>query len=241
MTAEAQGDSVPPLHIPKGTMKDLTLVFDLDGTLVDTAPDLVAATNHVLQHIGLPTVDEKSLRPFIGQGAHYMVEHAMGPAAEKLTLPERTRLLGLFLDFYGRNIAVGSRPFEGTLEALDSLSRQGAKLAVCTNKMEHMSRSLLEALGMSRYFASIAGRDTLPTFKPDPGHLLGTIELAGGDPARAIMIGDSRTDIDTAKAAKIPVIAVSFGYTDTPVVQLSPDAVIDHYRELEPAIVALMR
>ena len=150
-------------------MKDLTLVFDLDGTLVDTAPDLVAATNHVLQHIGLPGVEEKSLRRWIGHGAHYMVEHAMGPAAEKLTMPERSRLLELFLDFYGRNIAVGSRPFEGTIDALESLSRQGAKLAVCTNKMEHMSRTLLEALGMTRYFASIAGRDTLPTFKPDPG------------------------------------------------------------------------
>jgi phosphoglycolate phosphatase len=222
-------------------MKDLTLVFDLDGTLVDTAPDLVAATNHVLQHIGLPGVEEKSLRRWIGHGAHYMVEHAMGPAAEKLTMPERSHLLELFLDYYGRNIAVGSRPFEGTIEALESFSRQGAKLAVCTNKMEHMSRTLLDALDMTRYFASIAGRDTLPTFKPDPGHLLGTIKLAGGNPARAIMIGDSRTDIDTAKAAKVPVIGVSFGYTDVPVSEMSPDAVIDHYRDLERAIVALTR
>ena len=104
-----------------------------------------------------------------------------------------------------------------------------------------MSRALLEALGMNRYFASIAGRDTLSSFKPHPDHLLGTIRLAGGDPARAIMIGDSRVDIATARAANVPVIAVSFGYTDTPVAELKPDAVIDHYRELEPAIVALMR
>jgi phosphoglycolate phosphatase len=222
-------------------MNDLTLVFDLDGTLVDTAPDLIAATNHVLEHMGLAAVDEKSLRPFIGYGARYMVEHAMGPAGEKLSGEERERLLERFLDHYRRNIAVGSRPFEGTVEALQSFKRQGAKLAVCTNKMEAMSRALLKALDMNHYFASIAGRDTLASFKPHPDHLLGTIRLAGGDPARAIMIGDSRVDIATARAADVPVIAVSFGYTDTPVAELKPDAVIDHYRELEPAIAALKR
>ncbi len=222
-------------------MNDLTLVFDLDGTLVDTAPDLIAATNHVLEHMGLARVDERSLRPFIGHGARYMVEHAMGSAAARLSDEEHERLLERFLDYYGHNIAVGSRPFEGTVEALQSFQRQGAKLAVCTNKMEAMSRSLLEALGMNRYFASIAGRDTLSSFKPHPEHLLGTIRLAGGDPARAVMIGDSRVDVATARAANIPVIAVSFGYTDTPVAELKPDAIIDHYRELEPAIAALMR
>jgi phosphoglycolate phosphatase len=222
-------------------MNDLTLVFDLDGTLVDTAPDLIAATNHVLEHMGLARVDARSLRPFIGHGARYMVEHAMGSAAAKLSDEEHEQLLERFLDYYGRNIAVGSRPFEGTVEALQSFQRQGAKLAVCTNKMEAMSRSLLEALGMNHYFAPIAGRDTLASFKPHPEHLLGTIRLAGGDPARAVMIGDSRVDIATARAANVPVIAVSFGYTDTPVAELKPDAIIDHYRELEPAIAALMR
>jgi phosphoglycolate phosphatase len=222
-------------------MHGLTLVFDLDGTLVDTAPDLVAATNHVLQHVGLPQVDEKSLRPWIGHGAAYMVEHAMGPAAKELTAAQQAHLLEVYLEYYGRNIAVGSQPFEGTIDALESLSRQGAKLAVCTNKMEGMSRTLLDALGMTGYFASIAGRDTLPVFKPDPGHLLGTIRLAGGEAERAVMIGDSRTDIATAKAANVPVVAVSFGYTDVPVSQLGPDAVIDHYRDLEGAIRALNR
>jgi phosphoglycolate phosphatase len=222
-------------------MNGLTLVFDLDGTLVDTAPDLVAATNHVLRHIGLPPVDEKSLRPWIGHGAAYMIEHAMGQAGKTMTRQEHARLLEVYLEYYGRNIAIGSQPFEGAIEALQSLSRQGAKLAVCTNKMESMSRALLDALGMTSYFASIAGRDTLPVFKPDPRHLLGTIELAGGDAARAVMIGDSRTDIATAKAANVPVIAVSFGYTDVPVSQLDPDAIIDHYRDLERAIRGIRR
>ena len=221
-------------------MRDATLVFDLDGTLVDTAPDLIAATNHVLAGIGLPGVSEHELRPLIGHGARFMVEHAMGPDAAKLSDDERKRLLDLFLDYYGRNIAVGSRPFEGTVAALERFKGAGAKLAVCTNKNERMSKVLLEALGMSPLFSAVAGRDTFAVFKPHPDHLLGTIALAGGDARRAIMVGDSRVDIETAKAAGVPVVAVSFGYTDKPVRELGPDRVIDHYDELEPAIVALL-
>lgn len=221
-------------------MRDATLVFDLDGTLVDTAPDLIAATNHVLAGIGLPGVSEHKLRPLIGHGARFMVEHAIGPDAAKLTEDERKRLLDRFLDYYGSNIAVGSRPFEGTVAALERFKSAGAKLAVCTNKNERMSKVLLEALGMGRLFSAVAGRDTFAVFKPHPDHLLGTIRLAGGDRSRAIMVGDSRVDIETAKAAGVPVVAVSFGYTDKPVRELGPDKVIDHYDELERVIVALL-
>jgi phosphoglycolate phosphatase len=221
-------------------MRDATLVFDLDGTLVDTAPDLIAATNHVLAGIGLPGVSEHELRPLIGHGARFMVEHAMGPDAAKLSDDERKRLLDRFLDYYGNNIAVGSRPFEGTVAALERFKSAGAKLAVCTNKNEKMSKVLLDAVGMGRLFSAVAGRDTFAVFKPHPEHLLGTIRLAGGDRSRAIMVGDSRVDIETAKAAGVPVVAVSFGYTDKPVRELGPDTVIDHYDELEPAIVALL-
>lgn len=222
-------------------MQDLTLVFDLDGTLVDTAPDLVAATNHVLAHVGLPPVTETQLRPYIGHGAKYMVDHALGRAGDTLSEAEHADLLARYFDYYGRNIAVGSRPFEGTVDTLERLRAAGATLAVCTNKMEGMSRALLDALDMTRLFAAIAGRDTLPVNKPDPGHLLGTIEMAGGQAQRAVMVGDSRTDIDTAKAARVPVVAVSFGYTDTPVRELGPDVVIDHYSELAAAIAKLIR
>jgi phosphoglycolate phosphatase len=220
-------------------MRDLTIVFDLDGTLVDTAPDLVAAANHVLGHVGLPPVDAQTLRPYIGHGARVMIERAT--AVAKLSEAEHERLLERFLDYYSANIAVGSRPFEGAVDALERFKAAGAKLAVCTNKREGMSRLLLDTLDLSRFFSAIAGRDTLANSKPHPGHLLGTIDLAGGDPARAVMIGDSNVDIATAKAANVPVIAVSFGYTDTPIAEFEPDAVIDHYRELEPAIVALQR
>lgn len=220
-------------------MRDLTIVFDLDGTLVDTAPDLVAAANHVLEHVGLPPVDDQSLRPYIGYGARHMIERAT--AAASLDEAEHERLLQRFLDYYRANIAVGSRPFDGAVDALERFKAAGARLAVCTNKQEGMSRRLLDTLNLSRFFAAIAGRDTLPNFKPHPGHLLGTIELAGGDASRAVMIGDSKVDIATAKAARVPVIAVSFGYTDTPVQEFAPDAVIDHYRQLESAIAALRR
>ena len=221
-------------------MRDLTIVFDLDGTLVDTAPDLIAATNHVLEHVGLPPVDVESLRPWIGHGAKYMIERAIGPAGARLTAEEHDRLLKRYLAYYAQNIAVASQPFEDAVAALERFQAAGAKLAICTNKMERMSKSLLTALDLERYFTVIAGRDTFDAFKPHPNHLLHTIRTAGGDVKRAIMIGDTQVDIETAKAASVPVIAVSFGYTDTPVHEFSPDAVIDHYRDLEPTIKALM-
>jgi phosphoglycolate phosphatase len=222
-------------------MHDLTLVFDLDGTLVDTAPDLLAAANHVLDHVGLPPIDDQTLRPCIGFGARYMIAKATEAAAPKLTQEEQDRLLERFMDYYGANIAVGSRPFEGAVAALERYQKAGTKLAVCTNKLEGLSRTLLDALDLTRYFRVIVGRDTLPSCKPHPDHLLGTIELAGGEKTRAIMIGDSKVDIATAKAAGVPVIAVTFGYTDAPLQAFAPDALIDHYRELEPAVAALMR
>jgi phosphoglycolate phosphatase len=125
------------------------------------------------------------------------------------------------------------------VEALDALEGRGYRLAVCTNKVEAHSRLLLEALGVAGRFAAICGRDTFASFKPDPRHLTLTIAQAGGDPARAVMVGDSRTDIATAKAAGIPVVAVTFGYTDTPVEELEPDIVIDHYDRLADAIARL--
>jgi phosphoglycolate phosphatase len=221
-------------------MRDLTLVFDLDGTLVDTAPDLVASTNHVLDHLGLPHVDETALRPYVGHGAKHMIVKAVGPAAETMSVAEHEVLLKRYLEFYGEHIADASRPFEGIVPLLEKFKAEGVKLAVCTNKMEGMSRLLLDALDLSRFFVAVAGRDTLGAAKPHPDALLGTISLAGGDKGRAIMIGDSGVDVATARAAGVPVIGVSFGYTETPVREYSPDIVIDHFRELEPAISRLM-
>ena len=121
-------------------------------------------------------------------------------------------------------------------EALDSLAARGARFAVCTNKQEGLSRKLLDALDITSRFAALAGRDTFPVCKPHPDHLFGAIRLAGGDAKHAVMIGDSDVDIATAKAANIPIVAVNFGYTDVPVADLAPDAIIGHYRELEGVI-----
>lgn len=217
-------------------MQPLTLVFDLDGTLVDTAPDLIAATNHVMARMGRAPADAAVLRPAVSHGALAMIKAAIG--AEALDWPEE-RLYPLFDQFishYQSNIAFESRPFPGVLAALDACARQGHVLAVCTNKRESLARQLLESLGMDGRFAAIAGRDTFPVHKPDPAHLLGTIELAGGSAMRAIMIGDSGVDVATAKAARVPVIAVSFGYSAPPVQYFDPDIMLDHYDELAAAL-----
>lgn len=221
-------------------MRDTTIVFDLDGTLVDTAPDLVHATNHVLAASGLTPVPGSALRPYIGYGARHMIVEALRMSGTSRSDSEVDRLFQVFLDYYAANIARDSRPFPGVAGVLDSLVAQGARLAICTNKREALAVALLRELDLADRFAAIAGRDTFPVSKPDPGHLLGTIGLAGGEPARAVMIGDSGVDIATAKLAGIPIVAVTFGYTDGPISEYGPDASIDDYRELEGAIRALL-
>jgi phosphoglycolate phosphatase len=217
-------------------MHDLTVVFDLDGTLVETAPDLIAATNHVLAHAGLAPVPPELLRPTISFGALSMIakgfaHHGLAPGRS-----ETDAHFERFIAYYTANIAATSHAYPGLETALTTLHKRGARLAVCTNKLAGMSRQLLGDLRLLDRFKALAGRDTFPVCKPHPDHLLGAVRMAGGDPARAIMVGDSTTDIDTAKAAGVPVVAVTFGYTDIPVHEQSPDAVIDHYDELVPAI-----
>lgn len=217
-------------------MRDLTLVFDLDGTLVDTAPDLIHSTNHALASLGHPPVAAAVVRPWISFGARRMIEEALVSLGDSRTDPEIDTALERFLEFYAANIAVDSRPFPGTLAALDRFAARGAKLAVCTNKRESLTLSLLDQLDLTRRFSAIAGRDTFPVSKPHPGHLLGAVRLAGGEAGRAVMVGDSEVDVATAKAAGIPVVAVTFGYTGIPLDQLSPEALIDHYDDLDAAV-----
>jgi len=218
-----------------------TVVFDLDGTLIDTAPDLAAATNHVLEHKGLRPVGLTEIHPLIGHGSKAMIEAGLRVHGADVEEAELSRLHDMFLTFYAANVAVGSRPFEGIPEVIEVLERRGATLAVCTNKAERLSKLLLQTLRLDRHFAVIAGRDTFDVSKPDPGHLTKTIAAAGGDPASAVMVGDSDTDISTARNAGIPCIAVSFGYTPVPVRQLDPTIVIDHYRDFIPALDLVLR
>jgi phosphoglycolate phosphatase len=213
-----------------------TLVFDLDGTLVDTAPDLAAAANHVLSVAGLTPVAATRLRPFVGKGARRTLEAAFGMHGLALNPDDTARHVAVFLEHYAANIAAGSRPFPGVLPALETWRLRGARLAVCTNKREALAVQLLDVLGLSQFFVAIAGGDTFPVRKPDPHHLVGTIARAGGQREAAIMIGDTDTDIETARAARIPVVAVDFGYADAPVHSYRPDAVIGHFDELSTAI-----
>jgi phosphoglycolate phosphatase len=221
-------------------LRDLTVVFDLDGTLIDTAPDLVAATNHALGLAGLEPVSIGELHPHIGYGSKAMIEAGLRLRGKPVSEDELRRLHRAFLEFYEENIAVGSRPFEGIPELIDTLQAGGARLAVCTNKFEGLSRELLRQLGLDSRFGAIAGRDTFDVFKPHPGHLTGTVAMAGGKAEQAVMVGDSEVDIATAAAAGVPSIAVTFGYTTVPVRDLKPTAVIDHYREFMGALEAVL-
>lgn len=221
-------------------MKDLTIVFDLDGTLVDTAPDLVHATNHVLEGLGFKPVAQDDLRPWISYGARRMIVEGLGMSGQEASEADLDRLLDKFLEHYAANIAFESRPFPGAVAVLDRFRAQGTRIGLCTNKREELTLSLLGQLGIADRFTAIAGRDTFPVSKPHPDHLRGVVAKAGGNLARTVMIGDSEVDIATAKAARVPVVAVTFGYTQVPVERLSPDAVIDHYDQLEATVMRLL-
>lgn len=213
-----------------------TIVFDLDGTLAETAPDIIGTLNVVLDREGLAPLPVSKARDLVGAGARALIERGFKVYGRPLSPEKLEELFQVFLEVYAGRVADASHLYDGVLGALDELAASGHRLAVCTNKPERHSLLLLEALGVTRRFAAIAGRDTYPFFKPDARHLTLTIEAAGGDVHRAIMIGDSRTDILTARNAGLPVICVPFGYTDVPIETLEPDAVIQHFDELADAV-----
>lgn len=215
-------------------------VFDLDGTLADTAGDLVGTLNVILEQEGLSPLPVEKARDMIGAGARALIERGFEAAGKELAPAYLDKLFGQFMVHYGENIRVRTELYPGVAAALDRLEAAGFILAVCTNKVEEHSVKLLHELGVGHRFAANCGRDTFPYFKPDPRHLTLTIERAGGHPARAVMVGDSRTDIVTAQNARIPVIAVPFGYTEVPVQELGPDLVIDHFDDLFAAVETVM-
>src|SRR5882672_6646580 len=217
-----------------------TIVFDLDGTLVDTAPDLINALNFVLGREGLPPVPLLSARNMIGAGARRLIERGLELEGRSLGLDDVTRLMGDFIDYYAAHIADVSRPFDGLEDALDDLSALGYRFAVCTNKLEWLSKLLLDRLGLSSRFSAICGADTFGVSKPDPAILRQTIARAGGELSSSIMVGDAGPDIGVARRAGIPVICVEFGYTDVPIADLKPDRLIGHMKELPEAVQGLM-
>lgn len=217
-----------------------TIVFDLDGTLIDTAPDLIHTLNLVLTQEGLPAIRYAEARNLIGGGAQVMIRRALAAEGRDVTDAGMERLYGAFIDYYSEHIADRSRPFPGLDRALDDLGGAGFKLAVCTNKLEWLSLRLLKALSLTQRFAAICGPDTFGLQKPDPEIFRQTVRRAGGEPSRAIMIGDSQTDVHTGRAARVPVIAVDFGYSDVPIASLQPDRIISSYSELPAAISDLL-
>jgi phosphoglycolate phosphatase len=216
------------------------VVFDLDGTLVDTAPDLVATLKTILAREGLPPVGYEAARNMVGGGARVMLERGLAAAGCILPVAAIDVLTRDFIDHYATHIADTSRPFPGAEAALDTLAERGFRLAVCTNKLEWLSVRLLDALGLSKRFSAICGADTFGVSKPDPTILLRTVASAGATGNAAVMVGDSLTDIATARAAKVPVIAVDFGYTDTPVATLAPDRIVSRFSDLPDAVFALL-
>jgi phosphoglycolate phosphatase len=209
------------------------VAFDLDGTLADTAPDLAAGLNHALAALGRPTVPPASVRHLVGHGGRAMLKRgleASGEASDELVE------LGypIFLEYYAAHICDGTRLFPGIATALGDIERGGAALAVCTNKSEALTLKLLDALGLGGRFAAVVGGDTLPVRKPDPAPLVEAVARAGG--GRAAFVGDSIVDADTARAAGVPFIAVSFGFSDRPVEALGADSIICDFGELAGAL-----
>jgi phosphoglycolate phosphatase len=217
-----------------------TIVFDLDGTLVDTAPDLINALNFVLSREGLPAVPLKSARNMIGAGARKLLERGLEVDGRHVSPGDLDRLTDDFINRYAAHIADESRPFEGLEGALDDLSTRGCRFAVCTNKLEWLSRLLLDQLGLSSRFSAICGADTFGVSKPDPVILQQTVARAGGRLASTVMVGDAGTDVGVARRANVPVVGVDFGYTDVPMADLKPDRLIGHMRDLPAAVESLL-
>ena len=223
-----------------GALSGAVIAFDLDGTLVDTAPDLIGTLNLLLAEEGVQPFPLAAARPFIGKGARWLIQRGFAEAGAPLP-PERVpELFDRFIARYLERIAEESRPYPGCVEALDALQAAGARLCVCTNKLTGLSTSLLGALGLADRFDAIVGADSVPAIKPDPRHLTAAVEALGGDVRRTVMVGDAATDAGAARAAGAHLVLVSFGYTETPAAELSPDILIDHFDELPKACETLL-
>ena len=196
-----------------------TILFDLDGTLVDTAPDLMRAHNHVMKKFGYPTESTEEIRNLVGKGAGAMIGRSIWGQAKKefgKVNDEKVKkeMVTEFVDFYGKNIINESKLIKGVKEFLNWCKDQSISMAVCTNKQENLSNDLLKKIGIYDYFEYVAGSDTFDYCKPDPRHLTSVVEILDGDIKKSIMIGDSETDANAAKAAEIPIILLEDGYTE---------------------------
>lgn len=213
-------------------MTTRAVIFDLDGTLVDTAPDLMASTNHVLSLLDRRPITMEEVRAFVGHGAKALIAQGCAATGDALDEKSLSYYHAEFLRYYEKNIAVNSAMFPGVTELLNACETEGFKMGVCTNKVEGLSVRLLDALDLSKYFGAVVGPDTINIAKPDPAPYFETLKRLKVTVKNSIMIGDSETDILTARAAKVPVIAVTFGYTQRPVAEFNPDYLVSHFDEI---------
>ena len=212
-------------------MKNSAIVFDLDGTLIDTAPDLWRATNHVLVKSGRRELSLDEVRAFVGHGARSLITRGFAATGAPLDPVRLDEFYDQFVAYYGDNIAAHSAPFAGCVELLDRLRDAGATLGVCTNKLEWLSVKLIDELGLRAYFGGIVGPDSIGIAKPDAAPYRETLRRMGAENRSSIMVGDSETDVQTARAAGVKVIGVTFGYTPRPVAEFGPDYLLERFDE----------
>ncbi len=217
-----------------------TIAFDLDGTLVESAPDLIGAVNAVLIPEGFKPLAYDQARPFISRGARWLLQWGLAEAGAEDPSARAAALFGRFISHYGAHVADESRPFPGVIDALKTLKAAGAKLVICTNKPTDLSRSLLTKLDMVGLFDGVVGMDAVSAMKPDPAHLIEAVAAVGGDLARTVMVGDADTDAGAARAAGTPLILVDFGYTEIPAAELAPDTLLHHFDDLVDACAGLL-
>lgn len=223
-----------------GALADSTIVFDLDGTLVDTAPDLIRALYETLDLEGLPHPQPGQVKKLVGQGARALIERGASLAGANFSPKRLDELTAAFIEFYRADIAGGSRAFPGAADALTVLAGAGAKLSICTNKRTDLSVQLLEALKLADRFSAIVGADAVTDRKPHPDHYRAAVTRAGGVVRRSVMVGDSIADVAAAKAAGAPVVVVRFGYADQAPERLGADILIQRYDELPDAVARLL-
>ena len=221
-------------------MNSPALVFDLDGTLVDTAPDLIGALNAVLVSQGRPTVKVGDVRHLVGHGALVMLDRAMQMTGEAVAPDRLPGLLDDFIAHYRTHIAAESRPFPGVEETLETLERDGARMGVLSNKPQELTALLIPALGLARFFGAIHGAGRLEVVKPNARVFHHVIEEMGGEGNGAVMIGDSETDVATARAAGCPVIVLTYGYSSVPVATLGADRLTDDFRDIPRLVKELL-
>jgi phosphoglycolate phosphatase len=223
-----------------GPLADATIVFDLDGTLVDSAPDIGRALNQVMDLEGMAHTPEPLVRAFVGNGARVLIEKSAAYQGAHYKDERLDQLTAAFIEFYRADIAGKSKLYPNMEAALDSLAAAGARLAVCTNKRHDLALELIEALGITNRFAAIVGADAVANRKPHPGHYLETVARAGGQLSRSVMVGDSTNDVRSAQSAGAPAIIYRFGYNDMAPDEMGADAVIDDYGLLESVAARLI-